>query len=189
MTGRETANLVLSENGVSKVEIHVISGHFSDHFDPRKNSIFLSKNVYSENSISAIGVAAHEAGHAVQNSKAYLPIKIRQSLVPITQIGSNLAMPLVMIGLLLPTQYNFVLNFGIILFSIAVIFQIVTLPVEFDASKRAIVALENLGSFSDEEIEGAKKVLKAAALTYIAAAFTSILSLIRLILLSRRRED
>ncbi len=188
LTGAEAAKKVLLKDSVGDVSIGHVKGKLTDHYDPRNNSILLSDEVYSSTSISAIGVAAHEAGHAVQNAQGYLPIRIRQFLVPISQFGSSLAMPLVFIGLLLPVQYNFVVNIGIMLFSLAVLFQIVTLPVEFNASSRAIKALSETGVLYGEEVDGAKEVLKAAALTYLAATFTALLSLLRLLLISRRRE-
>lgn len=188
ITGAESARKVLLENQVTGVQLQRISGKLTDHFDPRNNTISLSDGVYSDTSISAVGVAAHEAGHAVQHAKGYFPIKIRQMLVPISQFGSSLAMPLVFVGLLLPVEYNFIVNIGIIFFSMAVFFQVITLPVEINASKRAIVSLKNSGVLYEEEVNGAKKVLQAAALTYIAATFTSLISLLRLLLISRRRS-
>lgn len=188
LTGVEAAERVLSGNDVSDVRIEEIKGKLSDHYDPRDNSISLSRDVYSGTSISSIGVAAHEAGHAVQNAKGYTPIKIRQALVPIAQFGSGISMPLVFIGLLLPVQYSFMVNMGIILFSMVVLFEIITLPVEFNASRRALRSLDRLEILSHEELYGVKKVLKAAAFTYVAAAFTSMLSLIRLLAISKRRR-
>lgn len=188
ITGMQSAQQVLSYNDVHDIPIKHIKGNLNDNFNPSENTIFLSDPVYSNNSVSAVGVAAHEAGHAVQNAQGYTPIKIRQLLVPITQLGSNLSMPLVFIGLLLPVQYNFIVNLGIILFSLAVIFQIITLPVEINASKRAILSLQSANLLNEEELKGAKEVLHAAALTYVAAAFTAIISLLRLILISRRRN-
>ncbi len=188
ITGAEAAETVLSGNNVSDIHIGKIRGRLSDHFDPRDNTISLSDAVYSNTSISAVGVAAHEAGHAVQHTKGYTPIKIRQALVPIAQFGSGISIPLVFIGLLLPIQYSFMVNLGIFLFSMAVLFELVTLPVEFDASRRAVKSLENLGILNNEELYGVKKVLKAAAFTYVAAAFTSILSLLRLLLIARRKN-
>ena len=188
ITGFDSAKQVLSYNEVFDVPVKHIKGNLNDNFNPSQNTIFLSDPVYSNNSVSAVGVAAHEAGHAVQNAQGYTPIKIRQLLVPITQLGSNLAMPLVFIGLLLPVQYNFIVNLGIILFSLAVVFQIITLPVEINASKRAVLSLQNANMLNEEELKGAKEVLKAAALTYVAAAFTAIISLLRLILISKRRN-
>lgn len=188
MTGAQAAEEVLKRHDVLGVSIGRIRGSLNDHFDPRDNSISLSDDVYGSTSISAIGVAAHEAGHAVQHAEGYAPIKIRKALVPISQFGSSLSMPLVFIGLLLPVQYSFIVNLGIILFSMAVLFQLVTLPVEFDASKRAIRSLESSGILEGEELDGARKVLSAAALTYVAAAFTSVLTLLRLLFIARRRD-
>ena len=138
--------------------------------------------------MAAVGVAAHEAGHATQHFCGYFPLKIRQFLVPVSQFGSNLVMPLVFIGLLLPVRYNFIVNLGIIFFALAVLFQVITLPVEFDASRRALKVLASSGKLREDEIEGVKKVLSAAALTYVAATFTALISLLRLILISKRRR-
>ncbi len=188
VTGKDAALEVLRQNNVTGVSVGRIRGNLNDHFDPRDNSISLSDVVYDKSSISAVGVAAHEAGHAVQHARGYFPIKIRQALVPISQFGSMLSMPLVFIGLLLPVQYNFIVNLGIILFSMAVLFQLVTLPVEFDASKRALKSLESTGILHSQELDEAREVLSAAALTYVAAAFTALLSLARLLLMTRRRD-
>ena len=148
----------------------------------------MSDSVYSSNSVAAVGVAAHEAGHAVQYANNYAPMKFRRVLVPITNIGSTLSIPLIFIGLLLPIQYDFIVNIGIALFSFAVLFQLVTLPVEFDASRRAIATLEQSGTLYDEELIGAKKVLSAAAMTYLAATFSAVMSLFRLILIAGNRR-
>ena len=148
----------------------------------------MSDSVYSSNSVAAVGVAAHEAGHAVQYANNYAPMKFRRVLVPITNIGSTLSIPLIFIGLLLPIQYDFIVNIGIALFSFAVLFQLVTLPVEFDASRRAITTLEQSGTLYDEELIGAKKVLSAAAMTYLAATFSAVMSLFRLILIAGNRR-
>lgn len=188
MTGADAANKVLQDNGVSNVVISHVAGDLTDHFDPRDNSIKLSDKVYDKSSISAVGVAAHEAGHAVQNAQNYSFLRLRTALVPITQFSSSIAMPLAFIGLLFPTKYNFLLNLGIILFSVAVFFQVITLPVEFNASKRAVEALQKGEVLDDYEIEGAKKVLQAAALTYVAATFTALMSLLRLVLISNGRS-
>ncbi|MDR1364820.1 MAG: zinc metallopeptidase [Oscillospiraceae bacterium] len=189
LNGAKSAGIVLYENSISDVEIVRIHGSFNDHFDPTKNKISLSKSVYLENSITAVGVAAHEAGHAAQYASGYGFMKIRQRLVPITQICSGLSMPVLLIGLLLPLQYNFVVNLGIILFAVAVLFQFVTLPVEFDASRRAISSLKNSNRISEKEIYGVRKVLNAAALTYVASLFTSLIYFLRLILISSKRKD
>lgn len=191
LTGADAANWVLAQNGVTGVEVEHVSGDLTDHFDPRTDVIRLSDSVYSSTSVAAIGVAAHEAGHAVQHANGYAPMNIRKALVPITNIGSTLSMPLIFIGLLLPVQYDFVVNLGIALFSLAVLFQVITLPVEFDASRRAIATLEQGGTLCGEELMGAKKVLTAAAMTYLAATFTAVMSLLRLLLIvaGRRRDD
>ncbi len=191
LTGADAANWVLAQNGVTGVEVEHVSGDLTDHFDPRTDVIRLSDSVYSSASVAAIGVAAHEAGHAVQHANGYAPMNIRKALVPITNIGSTLSMPMIFIGLLLPVQYDFVVNLGIALFSLAVLFQVITLPVEFDASRRAIATLEQGGTLCGEELMGAKKVLTAAAMTYLAATFTAVMSLLRLLLIvaGRRRDD
>lgn len=189
LSGRQSAETVLDYNKVSGVSVTRTNGYFTDFFDSRSNSISLSDDVYSKATVASVSVAAHESGHAVQNSHGYFPLKVRQFLVPITQFGSNLAMPLVFIGLLMPVQYSFIVNLGIILFALAVFFQIVTLPVEFNASKIALESLKGADMLSEEELEGAKNVLRAAALTYVAATFTALLSLLRLIFLARRRND
>ena len=188
LTGSEAAYKVLAQNGVTNVAVEHISGSLNDHFDPQTNIIRLSDSVYSSNSVAAVGVAAHEAGHAVQYANNYAPMKFRRVLVTITNIGSTLSIPLIFIGLLLPIQYDFIVNIGIALFSFAVLFQLVTLPVEFDASRRAITTLEQSGTLYDEELIGAKKVLSAAAMTYLAATFSAVMSLFRLILIAGNRR-
>ncbi len=191
LTGADAATRVLAQNGVTGVEVEHVSGDLTDHFDPRTNVIRLSDSVYSSTSVAAVGVAAHEAGHAVQHANGYAPMNIRKALVPVTNIGSTLSMPLIFIGLLLPVQYDFVVNLGIALFSLAVLFQVITLPVEFDASRRAIATLEQGGTLCGEELTGAKKVLTAAAMTYLAATFTAGMSLLYWISVAagRRRDD
>lgn len=188
LTAAEAAMRVLSYNGVEGVKIERVAGRLTDHFDPRTNVIRLSDDVYNSTSVAAIGVAAHEAGHAVQYAFGYMPIKIRQIMLPITQFSSRLSMPLVFIGLLLPVQYDFIVTLGIALFSIAVLFELITLPVEFNASSRAIKTLDESDVMYGQELEGAKKVLKAAAMTYLAATFTSLMSLIRLVLIAGQRR-
>lgn len=189
LTGSDAAKMVLEHNKVSGVSINKTSGYFADYYDSRTKGVYLSENVHSEPTLAAVSVAAHECGHATQDDVGYWPIRIRQMLVPVTTASSRLAMPLVLIGLFLPTKYQFVINLGIILYSVAVLFELVTLPVEFDASRRALKALSESGMLAPEEIKGAKKVLSAAAMTYLAAAFTSLLSLIRLILIAKSRRD
>jgi Zn-dependent membrane protease YugP len=189
LNGLKSAEKVLEQNDVFDVSIKQIDGYFNDHFDPTKNKIFLSEPIYSKNSVTAIGVAAHEAGHAVQCAKNYGFLKMRQKLVPVTKICSGLSTPILLIGLMLPVRFNFLVNLGILLFSVAVFFELVTLPVEFDASGRAMAALQNSQYLTEEELKGAKKVLIAAAMTYVAALFTSLISLIRLIWISLSREE
>lgn len=187
-TGRDTARKILDENGLYNVRVENISGDLTDHFDPSANVIRLSDSTYNSDSVAAIGVAAHEAGHAVQHAEGYAPIKVRNSMVPAVNLCSTLAMPLFIIGLLLGAVN--LANVGIILFSVALIFQLVTLPVEFDASRRAIKILDSSAMLDEDELAGAKKVLRAAAMTYVAAALSSALQLLRLVLLSNsRRRD
>lgn len=186
MNGFDSANVVLGQNYVDGVQFYRTHGYLTDHFNPRNNSISLSDGVYDQNSISAVGVGAHEAGHAVQMATNYFPMRLRHFLVPVTNLSSFLATPLVFLGLI--TVYDFLIEIGIILFSVSVIFHLVTLPVESDASNRALVALENSGKLTREELLGAKKVLMAARFTYIAAIITSVLSLIRLVAISNRKK-
>lgn len=186
MTGRDAARLILDANGLQNVPVSQISGQLTDHFDPKENVIRLSDPVYNVRSVAAVGVAAHEAGHAVQYAVGYSPMKLRSALVPVTNIGSNLAMPLVLLGILL--SFETLAYLGVILFSATAIFQLVTLPVEFDASRRALAALEGSG-MSAEGIKGAKKVLSAAALTYVAALLTAVGNLLRLLVLVRRNDN
>lgn len=178
MTGEQAALQVLRQNGVSGVKIERVSGKLSDHFDPRDNVIRLSNDVYSSTSVAAVGVAAHEAGHAVQYAVDYSPMKMRASIIPLAQIGSNLAFPLIILGLFVTPMLT---NIGIIMFSMTALFQLVTLPVEFDASFRAVSALEGAHILSDDELSMAKKTLRAAAMTYVAALAVSIVQVIRLV--------
>ena len=193
MTGADAAQRVLSANGVSGVKIERVSGNLTDHYDPRSNVIRLSDSVYDSPSVAAIGVACHEAGHAVQYAKNYAPIKLRAAIIPITNIGSKLAMPLILLGLLfgIGGEYSFTfLYLGIACFALSVVFQLVTLPVEFNASRRAMQAIESTGLLTDDEQRGARKTLTAAAMTYVAALAVSLAQLLRLILLfGRRRND
>lgn len=195
ITGAEAAKRVLQSNGVSNVRVERVSGHLTDHFDPRTNVIRLSDQVFDSTSIASIGVACHEAGHAVQHATQYAPIKLRTAVIPITSIGSRLAMPLILIGILLSYLGNFsytIVYIGIGCFALTLLFELVTLPVEFNASNRAIRAIEDYGMLNPEEIKGAKKTLQAAALTYIAATAVTLAQLLRLILLfggrSRSRD-
>ena len=187
MTATEVVQKILEWNGIYNVRIERVAGELTDHYDPRTNVIRLSDTVYGNPSVASIGVAAHEAGHAVQYAKGYVPIKIRNSILPVANIGSKLSLPLIIFGLILSMQP--LVEFGILLFSFVLIFQLVTLPVEFNASRRAISTLNNSGILQGEELHGAKKVLGAAAMTYVAAALTTAMQLLRLILISRRRND
>ena len=194
ITGAEAARRVLAANGVYGVRIDRVSGNLTDHFDPKTNVIRLSDSVYDSASTAAIGVAAHEAGHAVQYAQSYGPIKLRAAIIPVTNIGSKLAMPLILIGLLLTFAEDFSYFFvylGIACFGLSLVFQLVTLPVEFNASRRAMIALEEGGILTPDEQKGARKTLTAAALTYVAATATALAQLLRLILIfgGRRRRD
>lgn len=192
MTGAEAARQVLQSAGIRDVRIEHISGNLTDHYDPRSKVLRLSDTVYGSTSVAAVGVAAHECGHAIQHAQGYAPLKFRSILVPVANFGSRIAWPLILIGLLINSRTSMVLiEAGIIAFSLAVLFQLVTLPVEFNASGRAIRILADSGIMYGEEIKAAKKVLSAAALTYVAAAASGILQLLRLVLLTRgrRRND
>lgn len=186
-TGADSARKILDANGLYDVRVEHISGNLTDHFDPKSNVIRLSDATYGSTSVAAIGVAAHEAGHAVQHAEGYVPIKVRNAIVPAVNICSTLAMPVFIIGLLLE-QLNLAYA-GIILFSAALLFQLITLPVEFDASHRAIKILDSAAMLEEDELRGAKKVLRAAAMTYVAAALSSALQVLRLILLTNSRRD
>lgn len=182
-TAKEVARKILDDNGLQHISIEYISGELTDHYDPSANVIRLSDSVYSSTSVAAIGVAAHEVGHAIQHAKGYAPIKVRQAIIPVTQIGSKLAFPLVLLGMLF-ASLDWLVPVGILLYTGVVFFQAVTLPVEFNASNRALKTLdENLILYKDE-VKMAKKVLGAAAMTYVAAMFSSLMSLLRLILIA-----
>lgn len=196
ITGAQAARRVLDANGLQAVRIEHISGNLTDHYDPKSNVIRLSDNVYGNTSTAAIGVACHEAGHAVQHAVGYTPIRIRTAIVPVTNIGSKLSMPLILIGLLLSaydTQMYYLVYAGIACFGLSALFQLVTLPTEFNASHRALMAIESGGLLSDDEMKGARKTLRAAALTYVAALAVSLMQLLRLVVLfagnNRRRRD
>lgn len=186
ITGAEVADKILKLNGVYDVKIEKISGNLTDHFDPRSKVIRLSEGVYNSTSVAALGVAAHETGHALQHNQGYIPIKLRNSVLPVANIGSFAAFPLVLLGLLF--QSGIMVDIGIILFTAVVAFQLVTLPVEFNASFRAISVLDNQAVLQGDELTGAKKVLKAAAMTYVAAAAVSIGNLLRLLTIANRRR-
>jgi Zn-dependent membrane protease YugP len=183
LTGAEVAQQLLRREGLDGVRVEMVAGHLSDHYDPRKQAVRLSQQVYNGRSLAALGVAAHETGHAMQHATQYLPLNIRHSLVPIANIGSQLGLPLALLGFFF-LRNEFLLQLGIILFAGAVLFQIVTLPVEFNASSRALAMLEQGAYLSRSEVNGAKQVLSAAALTYVAATLVAIMHLVRLLLLS-----
>lgn len=187
LTACEAARRILDRNGLYGVRIERVSGSLSDHYDPKANVIRLSDDVYSSSTASAVGVAAHEAGHAVQHAQNYGPIQVRSAIIPICQIGSNLAWPLIMIGLILSIPA--LASLGVVFFSLATVFQLVTLPCEFDASARAMEALENSGLLHDNELVAAKKTLRAAALTYVAALAVSLINLLRVVAIVNNRRD
>jgi len=188
MTGAQTAEAILRSKGIYDVSVEHIRGNLTDHYDPSKKVVRLSDSVYNATSVAAIGVAAHECGHVIQHHEGYAPLNIRTALVPAANIGSRLGIPIVILGLILGSN-SILINIGIWVFSLAVLFQIVTLPVEFDASKRALVCIEQYGIVTSDERAKSAKVLKAAAYTYVAAAAASVLQLVRLVLLSGRRND
>lgn len=192
MTGAEAAQRILHDAGVYDVRVEHIAGNLTDHFDPRTKVLRLSDAVYGQASVAAIGVAAHECGHAIQHARGYAPLKLRSMLVPVANFGARIAWPLIIFGLFISGESSLLLiNLGIIAFLGSVLFQIVTLPVEFNASNRAIQILGNAGMLQNDELRGARKVLNAAALTYVASAATAILQLLRIFLLvgGRRRND
>jgi Zn-dependent membrane protease YugP len=184
MTGAEAAAEVVRSSGLTGVEIREVEGRLTDHYDPRNRTLNLSPDVGRASSVAALGVAAHEAGHAVQDARNYLPMRVRQTFVPVASIGSSFAIPIIFIGLLIGATG--LTNVGLALFSAIVLFQLVTLPVEFDASRRALVALEDGRLLQADELDGAKSVLSAAALTYVAALVASVSQLIYFFLASRR---
>ena len=191
ITGAQAAQQVLSANGVRGVRIEPVRGKLTDHYDPKSNVIRLSENVYNSTSTAAIGVACHEAGHAVQYAENYGPIKLRAAIIPVTNIGSKLAMPLILLGILLnflgELSYIFI-YIGIICFSLSLVFQLITLPVEFNASRRAITAIDNQNILTDEELKGARKTLSAAAMTYVAATAVALAQVLRVLSLFGRRR-
>lgn len=192
MTGAQAAERLLHAAGISDVRVGHVAGDLTDHYNPSNKVLNLSDTVYNSTSVAAIGVAAHECGHAIQHAKGYLPLNLRTAFVPFANIGSALAWPVILVGLFIHSESSqIIINTGILLFSFAVIFQLVTLPVEFNASRRALVQLEQQGILGQEELTHTKKVLGAAALTYVASAATAILQLLRVILLfgGRRRDD
>ncbi|WP_455720877.1 zinc metallopeptidase [Agathobacter sp.] len=192
MNGAQVAQRVLQAAGIYDVSVRHVSGNLTDHYDPRTKTVNLSDPVYNSTSVAALGVAAHECGHAIQHAKNYAPLSIRSALVPVANFGSMLAWPLILIGLFINSRSSvLIIDIGILLFSAAVLFQFVTLPVEFDASRRALVMLRTQHILGDEELKDTRKVLKSAALTYVASSAAAILQLLRIILLTngRRRDD
>lgn len=194
ITAADAAQRVLRANGVAGVRIERIGGSLTDHYDPTSNVIRLSDDVYGSTSTAAIGVACHEAGHAVQYAQGYAPIKLRAAIIPVTNFGSKLAMPLIILGIVfssLGSASDLFINLGIACFGLSVLFQLVTLPVEFNASHRALVAIEQNGILTDDELTGARKTLSAAAMTYVAATAAALAQLLRLLILfgNRRRDD
>lgn len=190
LTGAEAARRILNANGLSSVLVERTRGTLSDHYDPRTNVVRLSEEVYDTPSVAAVGIAAHEVGHAIQHNFGYMPIKLRNTILPVAQFSSGLAMPLILLGILI-SKFSILIRVGILLYAAVVAFQLITLPVELNASRRALASIREMDYLSAEEIKGTKKVLSAAALTYIAAAATAILQLVRLIALTgnHRRRD
>lgn len=191
MTGRDMARQIMLRNGVSGVEVEPVQGMLSDHYDPRSRTVRLSEPNYAGDSISSIAVAAHEVGHVLQHQQGYLPLQLRSGMTPVVGIASNAAMPLFLIGLLIGPRVPFasvLMDLGIVFFAGTVLFHLVTLPVEFDASKRALAQLTSTGAVLPQEVDGAKRVLDAAALTYVAAAAVAALHLVRLLVLRNSRR-
>ncbi|MCB8813999.1 zinc metallopeptidase [Desulfosporosinus shakirovi] len=188
LTGAQVARGILNGNGLYDVRVEPIGGRLSDHYDPRTRIIRLSEDVYQGSSLSSIAVAAHETGHALQHASGYFPMQLRSSFVPVANIGSGAGPILIMVGLFMPT-YDWLLELGIFAFAFAVLFQIITLPVEYNASSRALALLEEGRMIGSDEVRGARSVLNAAALTYVAAALAAILQLVRFMLIARGRSD
>ncbi len=190
ITGAEAAQRILYYAGLNNIRVEHVSGNLTDHYDPKSKVLRLSDSTYGSASVAAIGVAAHECGHAIQDAEGYSPLRLRSTLVPVANLGSKLGIPIILIGVLLGSNYMLV-QIGIWAFSLAVLFQLVTLPVEFNASNRAINILDSRGILGQEELSMCRKVLSAAAMTYVAAAAASIMQLLRLVLLfgGRRRDD
>lgn len=189
MTGAEAARRILNSQGIYDVRVQAVSGQLSDHYDPRTRTVNLSEPVYAQASVAAVGVAAHECGHAIQDNVGYLPLRLRAAFVPVANFGSRLSWPLILIGLILGAT-SFI-QLGIWMFTLALLFQVITLPVELNASRRAVTLLDEVGILSGEEVVHTRKVLGAAALTYVAAVAASLLQLLRLLILfgGRRRDD
>ncbi len=191
MTGAEAARRLLNSQGIYDVTVRAVAGSLTDHYDPRTKTVNLSEAVYGASSVAAIGVAAHECGHAMQHNEEYGPLRFRSALVPVANLGSRISWPLILIGIIFGGLGSPLVQVGILMFTLAVLFQLVTLPVEFNASNRAVKLLDSQGILASDEVNGTRKVLRAAALTYVAAAATSILQLLRLVILfgGRDRRD
>ncbi len=197
LTGAETAERILKANGIYDVGVTHVRGELTDNFNPKTKLVNLSDSVYASRSVAALGVAAHECGHAMQHNEGYFPLRLRASILPVANIGSKLGIPIILVGVLIASSgrflgnTNFLIQLGIILFSFGMIFQIVTLPVEFDASRRALATLQGMHLMEDDEVAGARKVLRSAAMTYVASAAATILQVLRLVLIfggGRRRR-
>ena len=188
LSGAQAAHQLLSAKSVTGVRIEAVSGSLTDHFDPRSNVIRLSEPVYGQTTVAAVGVACHEAGHACQHAEGYIPNKIRSAIVPVANFGSKLSWIFLLVGMLLPAKYTFVITIGIVLFSASVLFTLITLPVEFNASSRALKIIKETGMLNEEEYDGAKKVLSAAAMTYVASAASAVAQLLRLLLIANSRN-
>ncbi|MCI1655831.1 MAG: zinc metallopeptidase [Lachnospiraceae bacterium] len=191
MTGAEAAERILQSQGIYDVAVQHVSGELTDHYDPRNRTLSLSDATYGSNSVAAVGVAAHECGHAVQHARNYVPLRIRGAMVPVVNFGATLSWPLIIIGILMSRNLvgHYIINLGIILFSLVVLFQLVTLPVEFNASRRAVRILEEQQILDSEELVYTRRVLKAAAMTYVASAAAAILQLLRILLIAGNRDD
>ncbi len=186
LTGAQAAMEILRRNGITDVAVVHVPGELTDHYDPRSKTVSLSDSVYGSNSVAAVGVAAHECGHVLQHYNAYLPLKIRTAIVPVANIGSKAGIPIIILGMFL--SFSPLITVGIWVFSLAVLFQVITLPVEFNASGRALVMLEEYGILGHEEVSVSRKVLNAAAMTYVASAASAVIQLLRLIALNNRRR-
>lgn len=189
MTGEDAAKRLLNSQGIYDVTVRPVKGQLTDHYDPRTKTVNLSESVFHSTSVAAIGVAAHECGHAMQDNVGYVPLKLRGAIVPVANIGSQAAFPLIIIGVLIGGMGSPLVNIGLILFSLAVIFQLITLPVELNASRRAIMLLDQVGILGGQEVNQTRRVLGAAALTYVAALAASVLQLLRLVILFGGRRD
>ena len=189
MTGADVARRILSANGVYGVTVQPVGGSLTDHYDPRAKTVNLSESVFSRTDIAALGVAAHECGHALQDFNGYAPLKFRNIMVPVANIGAKFSWIFIVVGLIVAERTGTVFQIGLLLFSLSVFLELITLPVEFNASRRALAQLEELGIVTEEEKRGSRKVLSAAAMTYVAAAATALLQLLRLLLIYRRRDN